>query len=130
MKTNPKPTSNSFLAALQRHRGGKALEDASDRLAEVVAAVMESGKPGAVTLTLTVKQASRGQSAVTLTDKITAKVPVAVEPDSFWFATQDGALSKDDPRQAEMQFAPTTIEGGVQEPMTEDEDLRLQSSNP
>lgn len=119
MKTKPDTQTTSLLATLQRHRGGKVLEEASAKLAEVVAGVMASGKPGSVTITLNVKVASRGQNAVTLTDKVAGKVPTAATPDSFWFASEEGALMKDDPRQREMQFTPKTIEGGVAEDASE-----------
>ena len=101
----------SLLATLQRHRGGKVLEEASAELAKVVAGVMATGKPGSLTVTLNVKVASRGQNAVTVTDKVTSKVPLTATPDSFWFANEEGALLKDDPRQREMKFAPRTVEG-------------------
>lgn len=113
MNPTTETQSTSLLATLQRHRGGKVLEEASAKLAEVVAGVMASGKNGSVTITLNVKVASRGQNAVTVTDKVTGKVPSATTPDSFWFATEEGALMKDDPRQKEMQFRPQTIEGGA-----------------
>lgn len=112
-QTNPKPNTTSLLATLQRHRGGKVLEEASEKLAEVVAGVMTSGKPGSITITLNVKVASRGQNAVTVTDKIAAKVPTTATPDSFWFANEEGSLLKDDPRQKEMTFTPRAVDGGA-----------------
>jgi hypothetical protein len=97
---------NSFLATLQRHRGGRLLAQASGKLAEVVAGVHDTGKAGTVTLTLTIKPAQRGQSAVVVTDKLTGKVPTLEAEASFWFATPAGQLCKEDPRQ-------TTFEMGI-----------------
>ena len=99
-----------FLATMQRHRGGKDLADLSLRLSEVTAAVINTGKAGTVTLTVSVKPAKRGQSAVMVETKLAAKVP-SMEPDaSFWFGTADGVLQKEDPRQ-------TTMFGSTERPM-------------
>jgi len=95
-----------FLATLQRHRGGRLLAQASDKLREVVAGVHETGKPGTLTLTLSIKPAQRGQSAVVVTDKLAGKVPTLEAEASFWFATPGGQLCKEDPRQ-------TTFEMGI-----------------
>lgn len=111
MNKTPEP-SNAYLATVQRHRGGKALDEASAKLAEVVAAVVETGKAGTVTITLKIAPASRGNGAVTVTDEVTAKIPQSPRPDSFWFASEDGALSKDDPRQKEL-FVPKAVTGGA-----------------
>lgn len=103
-------TSNMFLITMQRHRGGKDLADLSQRLSEVTAAVIETGKTGSVTLTLSVKPAKRGQAALMLESKLAAKVP-GIEPESsFWFGTKDGILQKEDPRQAQMFIENTRVE--------------------
>ncbi len=99
---------NLFLATLQRHRGGLILEDASAELRRVVQGVKDTGKAGVLTIQIGVKPASKGQSAVVLVDKVTAKVPSEEVEASFWFATDEGGLQKDDPRQ-------TTFKMGVVE---------------
>lgn len=111
-------TGNGFLASLQRHRAGQVLDEASVKLAEVVAGVMATGKPGSLTVKLVVKAASRGQGAVVMTDQVSAKVPQLQSVDSFWFADGAGNLCKDDPRQRDLKFTPQAIAGGVAEPVT------------
>jgi hypothetical protein len=101
---------NNFLATLQRHRGGAILEEASTLLQELVAAVATTGKGGTLTIKLSVKPATRGQSAVVVQDKITCAPPKVEAEASFWFATNEGELRKDDPRQAALPFA--TVDGG------------------
>lgn len=104
-----------FLTTMQRHRGGKDLADLSQRLGEVTAAVINTGKAGTVTLTVAVKPAKRGQSAVMVETKLAAKIP-SLEPDaSFWFGTADGVLQKEDPRQTTMFERPMIEVGGVVE---------------
>jgi len=108
--------SNSFLHTLQRHRSGGLLDDASARLAEVVAAVRQTGKPGSVTVKLEIKPAQVGADAVVLTDEIKAKVPRMQATASFWFATDDGALVTTDPRQRELEFTPVPVPAPVPVP--------------
>jgi hypothetical protein len=110
MSENP----NLFLNTMQRHRGGKDLADVSLRLSEAVAAVASTGKPGSVTLTIKVKPAKRGQNAVVVETDLKAKVP-SIEPEaSFWFATPEGSLQTEDPRQMAMFGAqpPMVVVGG------------------
>lgn len=104
---------NSFLATLQRHRGGALLAEASNQLAALVAAVHATGKPGSVTIKLDIRPATRGRSAVVLKDKVTPKLPSIEAEESFWFATENGALTKDDPQQSKLPFEPVAVPGGV-----------------
>ena len=104
---------NSFLATLQRHRGGALLAEASNHLAALVSAVHATGKPGSVTIRLDVRPATRGHSAVVLKDKIAPTLPAIEAEESFWFATEQGALMKDDPNQKNLAFAPVAVPGGV-----------------
>jgi hypothetical protein len=110
---SPAPDS-LFLGTLQRHRGGALLAHASERLRAVVAGVHGTGKTGSMTITLVVKPAQRGQNAVVFTDSVKAKIPALESEASFWFATPEGALEKNDPRQRE--FAIEAMGGAKAEP--------------
>jgi hypothetical protein len=107
------PPQNGFLSALQRHRGGKALEEASEHLAAIVAGVMATGRPGSLTLKLTIQPAGRVANAVVMTDDLNPKIPAEKTPDSFWFADEHGQLCREDPRQRELRFTPQAIPGGA-----------------
>ena len=96
------PPSNQFLATLQKHRSGGMLADASQKLAELTAAVHATGKRGKLTIQLSVVPASAGESCITLHDVIEAKIPRQPAPASLWFTTSDGELLKENPAQAEM----------------------------
>lgn len=98
MKQTP---DNSFLATLQRHEGGVVLNEMSGHLADVVRGVMATGAKGSVTLTLTVSPAQRGKGALVLTHDVKPKVPNQKASGSFWFADDNGNLTKKDPRQEE-----------------------------
>jgi len=109
-----KQGSNSFLSTLQKHRGGALLTEASEAMSKVVAAVALTGKGGTLTITLKVKPATRGNSAVVLGDEIKTKEPKMQAMESFWFATPDGELAKDDPRQTQMALS--VVEGTAASP--------------
>lgn len=83
-------------------RRGRAVEQATRLLAEVVRAVDETGKPGTVTLTLTVKPEKGGGSQKTLLCSVKHKKPEADIPEAVFFSDEDGDLHRSDPHQSEM----------------------------
>ena len=94
------PGRKPFAAVIQEARNGLLHADLSDKLADVVAGVVEHEKVGTVTLTLTVRPNAAG--TVTVTDDVKAKVPEGEKPASLFFADGHGNLSRRDPRQMEM----------------------------
>lgn len=91
-----------FTDVLRDIRKGRVVEAASEELAEVVRAVLDTNKGGEFTLKLTVKPQGKGDNAVILSAKISAKVPQADLPDALFFADLDGDLLRDDPTQNRM----------------------------
>lgn len=83
-------------------RRGRAVEQATRLLAEVVRAVDETGKPGSVTLTLTVKPEKGGGSQKTIIAAVKAKKPEGDIPEAVFFSDPDGDLHRTDPAQSEM----------------------------
>lgn len=99
------PNEQDFAAVFLGHAKGRAHTEASKKLAEVVEAVMETGKPGSVTVKLTVSRDKEIKSMVKLADSITAKVPI--EPRrSMWFPDDDGQLHRNEPKQEPLFDAP------------------------
>jgi hypothetical protein len=62
---------------------------------------MGTGSKGSVTLTLTVSPAQKGRGALVLTHETKVRVPNQKASGSFWFADDNGNLTKKDPRQEE-----------------------------
>ena len=82
-----------------RHIGGGVFIDtASDKLAELVAAVDQSGKSGKITLDITVKKATRG-GAMLLSGKVRMTKPADEPLEAMLFATPEGNLVTEDPNQ-------------------------------
>lgn len=83
-------------------RRGRAVEQATSLLAEIVRAVDETGKSGSVTMTLTVKPEKGGGSQKTLSVSVSCKKPQMDIPEAVFFSDADGDLHRSDPTQTEM----------------------------
>lgn len=112
MSTLPPPdneeqsTDTSVLQAfshwLHQQRGGALHEELTIKLAALNQAVMETDKPGSLTLTVTVKKAGKGIQFI-VADKVTTKLPEADQDPSFFFYNPDtGSLSRNDPYQPDL----------------------------
>jgi len=78
--------------------GGLCYEESNKLISEVTAAVLDTGKPGKVTITIEVKR--NGENRVALTPEVKAKIPQHSMGQSIFYADADGGdLSRQDPRQ-------------------------------
>lgn len=100
---SPQPSPpNSFELVLREMRHGRSLAELSQELAALVAAVRETGKGGSLSYTITVKPASQGDVVtVQLQDEVKAKVPKPARGASIFYASDENALMRSDPRQRE-----------------------------
>lgn len=99
-----------------RHIGGGVFIDtASDKLAELVAAVDNSGKAGKLTLDVTVKKATRG-GAMIVTGKVRLTKPAEEPMETMLFATPEGNLVVDDPHQQKLDLKTVNSTGGAATP--------------
>jgi hypothetical protein len=87
-----------------RHIGGGVFIDiASDKMAELVAAVDNAGKPGKLTLEIKVKKATRG-GAMHITGTMRLTKPAEEPMEALLFATPEGNLVADDPHQQKLDL--------------------------
>lgn len=93
--------SKSFAAFVHEQRQGGLHGEASDALAELVAAVVQHEKGGTFTLKLSVAPGPTPGSVV-VRDDVRIKAPEADKSAALFFADDDGNLSRRDPRQLEM----------------------------
>jgi len=103
---------------LERLRGGQMLDEASEKLAEIVRAVDVTGKAGELTIKLQVKKLSRS-GALEVIDKVTAKVPEESPITTMMYPTPEGNLITEDPRQQKLDLKIPQIAGA--------EDVQLKS---
>jgi hypothetical protein len=93
------PYSQPFPVTLAAVRKGQLLNELTERLAEVVAGVVQFEKAGELHLKLKVKPAAENSEMIVITDEIVVKVPVADRPPTWFFATEDGGLARESPTQ-------------------------------
>lgn len=89
---------------LREYRKGRAVDLASQRLAELIQAVDETNKAGDITIKIKVKPQKGGGSEKTLAIDVKCKIPEIDLPEAIFFSDQDGNLHRTDPAQAEMRF--------------------------
>lgn len=106
-----------FTDILRDMRKGKVVAAASEELAAIVRAVLDTDKPGELTLKLSVKPQGKGDNALIVSAKLTSKKPQAALPDAIFFADLDGDLLREDPTQMRM-FADATGPGERVDPQT------------
>ncbi len=77
----------------------------TEALAEVIKSVRETGKKGAVTLTLNVSMLNtRDENAVKVTPAVKTSKPELDKADTIMFSTANGDLLRDDPDQVQMDL--------------------------
>ncbi len=91
------------LAVLQRLGTGRLLEELHEALVTTAEEVVATGKPGTVTLTLKVSNNSQGDAMVMVRETVSRSAPKR-DPRGAMFYALDGALHREDPRQAVMEF--------------------------
>lgn len=77
----------------------------TEALAEVIKAVRETGKKGAVTLTLNCSMLNtRDENTMKVTPKVARTIPELDRADTIMFVTADGDLLRDDPAQTQLDL--------------------------
>lgn len=93
-----------FLDTLREIRRGVSLEELSDQLTAFVASVRETGRPGKLVYTLTVKPASKGDTnTLMLLDAIKTSCPALERATTVFYANSNNQLQRNDPRQPELE---------------------------
>jgi hypothetical protein len=93
---------------LRHLEAGCLIDEASEKLSELVLAVDSTGKAGSITITLKLRKATAGALAVT--GSVTVKKPAEPAIESLLFATPEGNLLTEDPRQAKLELKPVAVE--------------------
>lgn len=92
----------SFFDTARDWRRGLFLDECADKLQEVVAWVEDNHKAAKLMIEITIKPASKGQGAVLVADKVTAKLPQLPPGETVMFVTTENNLVPNDPRQADL----------------------------
>lgn len=97
--------SRPFLETLRELRAGATLDELASAVAEVVAAVKCSNKPGEIRLTLKFKPPKKGDvTYITVEDQVTVKAPRLDRGDTVFFPLADNSLSRANPAQRSLEL--------------------------
>lgn len=105
-----------FMDFLREHRNGATHDELSDALQSLVAAVVEEGKGGTLTLTVSIKPMGRDSGALEVGTEIKAKPPKSAPGTSIFFPTPENNLHRQDPRQQALELreiTPATAHRGI-----------------
>lgn len=103
------------MDALFQLRSGKALDELSQQLADLVGAVRKTGKHGTITLQLKVAPATAGEvRQIFVTDSIKFNPPQQPRPSTLFYPNEDNQLLRKDPNQRELELR--TVEGKQEQP--------------
>ncbi|UOK18038.1 hypothetical protein QLQ75_gp44 [Gordonia phage Santhid] len=91
--------SPEFSTLLLQHAKGRAHDEATRKLAQLVTAVKETGKGGSITVQIKVVPDKKIDGVVKIEDKVTASIPFD-QSTSMWFTDDNGQLHRNDPKQA------------------------------
>lgn len=111
-ETDPDP--QPFSQWLFAQRNGATHSELTDGLAELAAAVMETGKGGKLVLEISIGPASKsGGHQMLVSDRVVVKAPQPKRTESFFFFDErNGSLTRNDPLQPSLPLqevpAPTT----------------------
>lgn len=89
-----------FTDVIRDMRFGEMLDELDCDLNQLVTAVESTGKSGTLTITMTLKPSSSG--AIEVTDAVKVKLPKLAKGSSLFFATPEGNLVRNNPRQDEL----------------------------
>ena len=82
---------------------GRAHEELTEGLHEVIAAVKETGKAGSVSVTIKVEPDKKASGVFRISDSVAVKVPVHDRGTRIYFADESGNLTRSDPNQPELE---------------------------
>lgn len=97
MATPPRP----FTDTLNSLRYGTLNDDLTKALNELTAKCADTGRAGKLTLTLQLKPGKGGQ--IEIFDDIKVAAPKEERGSSIFFATPEGNLTRDDPKQLQIE---------------------------
>lgn len=94
---------NLFSQTLKDLRQGQADIDVAKALEELIGSVRATGRPGRLTLTVTVAPLNKGDgNQVTVSDAVKLTKPSVQTGVTVLFTTEDNSLQKRDPKQPEL----------------------------
>lgn len=90
----------SLTETLMHLDSGETVEQAADKIRDVARAVLDTGNKGSVTIKLDIApNGKRDLQAVKVTGSVTSVQPKQPKADAFFFVTDEGDLTRQNPMQ-------------------------------
>lgn len=86
-----------FADVLSEVNRGVVADEAATKLAELVAAVQETGKKGTLKVLIEIAPVKGNDTIVQVSGSVDARPPRPAAPTSFFYPDEDGNLSRNDP---------------------------------
>lgn len=99
---NTLPISRGFTQTVESLRYGEVSDELNRELQALVKKCQDTGRAGAITLTINIKPTKSGPFEIT--DDIKVKMPKAEKGSSMMFPTPEGNLQRNDPRQGDLEL--------------------------
>jgi hypothetical protein len=99
MTTKEKKALRPFDAILRDMNGGRLIDELTDEMTEVIAAVRRSGKAGQIAITLKLKPRGELNEQLEVVPSIKGTKPEASRPIAIFYVNNDDGLQREDPRQ-------------------------------
>lgn len=93
-------TPNDFITILSLLDDGNVHANLTEQLRRTVGAVLDTGKNGRVTLTLSIEKEGK---VLLLSGKVSVKTPQAATEPSMFYADKHGYLQREDPQQVPLR---------------------------
>lgn len=106
----PKPLNENIRSVCVENDKGDlvpVLDHAGEELSSLIQSVTATGKAGSLTLKIDLKPSTAGALAVKAT--VTSKAPKGLPPESLLWATPEGNLMHEDPRQTKLDLKPVEV---------------------
>jgi hypothetical protein len=93
------PFKRPFADVLLDQASGRTHQELTVKLHKLIGDVIDTGKKGTLTLTLSIEPLKDAEGMLTVHDAVTVKTPQRPRKPSTFFTTSDGNLSRDNPEQ-------------------------------
>lgn len=106
--TNPAIATRTFTQTVDAMRFGTLSEELTKALQQLTRDCQDTNKSGAITLKIQLKPGKGGQ--IELLDELIVKAPKAERGSTLMFPTPEGFLTRQDPRQKNLDLAMRVVE--------------------
>lgn len=101
---SPNKAVNSLMKFLTPLAEGDLVPEFNAKLRELVVAVQETDKQGAITLSIKLERVKQSRNQIIVHTELKLKKPEQAKPITFYFADDLGGIHRQDPNQMQFQY--------------------------